>query len=42
MDGHEMKTVEEIMSIINLKNYHRKINTLDQNTKRRLFPIPTQ
>jgi hypothetical protein len=29
-EGHEMKTIEEIMSIINLGNNHRKINTLEE------------
>ena len=27
-EGHEMKTIEETMSIIHLENNHRKINTL--------------
>ena len=27
--GHEMKTIEETMSIIHLENNHRKINTLE-------------
>ena len=29
-EGHEMKTIEEIMSIIHLENNHRKINTLEE------------
>ena len=29
-DGHEMKTIEETMSIIYLENNHRKINTLEE------------
>ena len=28
-EGREMKTIEETMSIIHLKNNHRKINTLE-------------
>ena len=27
-EGHEMKTIEETISIIHLQNNHRKINTL--------------
>jgi hypothetical protein len=27
---HEMKTMEETMSIIHLENNHRKINTLEE------------
>ena len=31
-EGHEMKTIEETMSIIHLENnHHRKINTLEEN-----------
>ena len=29
-EGHEMKTIEETMSIIHLENNHRKINTLEE------------
>ena len=29
-EGHEMKTIEETMSIIHLENKHRKINTLEE------------
>ena len=29
-DGHEIKTIEETMSIIHLENNHRKINTLEE------------
>ena len=29
-EGHEMKTIEEIMSIIHLEKNHRKINTLEE------------
>ena len=29
-EGHEMKTVEETMSIMLLENNHRKINTLEE------------
>jgi GIY-YIG catalytic domain. len=29
-EGHEMKTIEETMSIIHLKNNYRKINTLEE------------
>ena len=29
-EGHEMKTIEETMSIIHLENNHREINTLEQ------------
>ena len=29
-EGHEMKTIEEHMSIIHLENNHRKINTLEE------------
>ena len=32
-EGHEMKTIEETMSIIHLENNHRKINTLDEIKK---------
>ena len=28
-EGHEMKTIEETMSIIHLENNHRKVNTLE-------------
>ena len=28
-EGHEMKTIEETMSIMHLENNHRKINTLE-------------
>jgi hypothetical protein len=28
--GHEMKTIEETMSVIHLVNNHRKINTLEE------------
>ena len=28
--GHEMKTIEETMSIIHLENNHRKINTFEE------------
>ena len=30
LNGHEMKTIEETMSIIHLENNHRKINTLEE------------
>ena len=29
-EGHEMKTMEETMSIIHLENNHRRINTLKE------------
>ena len=29
-EGHEMKTIEDTMSIIHLENNHRKINTLQE------------
>ena len=29
-EGHEMKTIEETISIIHLENNHRKINTLEE------------
>ena len=29
-EGHEIKTIEEPMSIIHLENNHRKINTLEE------------
>ena len=29
-EGHEMKTIEETMSIIHHENNHRKINTLEE------------
>ena len=29
-EGHELKTIEETMSIIQLENNHRKINTLEE------------
>jgi hypothetical protein len=29
-EGHEMRTIEETMSIINLENNHRKINMLEE------------
>ena len=29
-EEHEMKTIEETMSIIHLENKHRKINTLEE------------
>ena len=29
-EGHEMKTIEETMSIIHLENYQRKINILEE------------
>ena len=28
-EGHEMKTIQDTMSIIHLENNHRKINTLE-------------
>ena len=30
LEGHEMKTIEETMSIIHLENNHRIINTLEE------------
>ena len=42
-EGHEMKTIEETMSIIHQENDHRKINTWkDRNTKSSLLQIPAQ
>ena len=29
-EGHEMKTIEDTLSIIHLKNNHRKINALEE------------
>ena len=29
-DGHEIKTIQETMSIIHLENNHRKISTLEE------------
>ena len=29
-EGHEMKPIEETMSILHLENNHRKINTLEE------------
>ena len=29
-EGHEVKTIEETMSILHLENNHRKINTLEE------------
>ena len=42
-EGHEMKTIEETMSIIHQENSHRKINTRrDRNTKSCLLQKPAQ
>ena len=32
-EGHEIKTIEETMSIIHIENNHRKINTLQEIEK---------